>query len=174
MRSLSLALVLVACSPETPPLEGEYGFVATSAIALQCPPDIQGQFMKVFVEGRDSSADCDMEQARQIPLTCEDRQAYLDAVPMVCLGAAAVAGPNLPMLDYLLREEAGEWVDFDAVPVIRCVDGEERTEMLWGDTQVSWVDDQTMQLDLSLTPELTDEVLLAGRVEVELCDLPSE
>jgi hypothetical protein len=170
MRHLPLlSLVLVACGGSEPiQTEGSLGFEFAGALGFVCPPDMQGQFMKVFVEGTEDASACDMDLPRPIPLTCEDRRAYLESVPPICLGAPAAAGANLPMLDYLLVEEEGQWADFDYVPITYCHEGSERTLDLFGNTEVSWLDESTMQLSFDLESETGAETV-SGSVPVEMC-----
>jgi len=171
MRQLALLLFVAGCSSSELPtvLEGDYGFEVRSAVALVCPPDIQGQFWKVFIEGTSPASECDMDLPRAIPVTCAERRAYLDAMNPVCLGSPAAPGERLPMLDYLLEEEGGGWSDFGYVPMITCTDGVEETVALWGDTEVTSLEDDRLLLDFDLGDEDGENSLLSGSVEVEIC-----
>jgi hypothetical protein len=172
MRLLFAILLATGCTGSELPtlLEGPHGFEVRAAVALQCPPDIQGQFMKVFIEGTSPASECDMEFPRAIPVTCEERRTYLEQMHPVCLGALAAPGEHLPMLDYLLELEEGSWVDFDYVPMITCVDGEEELVELWGNTEVILLEDDRLLLDFDLGDESGELSLLSGSVEVEICD----
>jgi len=172
---LAVLFALVACGPEGSVgtvLEGDLGFEVGAVVGLVCPPDPQGQFMKVYVEGVTSASTCDMEHQRQIPTTCEDRQEYLQQVPSVCQGENSAASPNLPMMDYLLQQEApgGPWTDFDYVPMIVCDDtGNEAVVPMYGNTAVTQLEDDLLQLDFTLSNEEGNALLVAGSVEVPIC-----
>jgi hypothetical protein len=171
VRPAALAL-LAACGPTAPtPLGGAHGFEVANAVAIQCPDDVQGQFMKVFIEGTAPAAGCEMDLPRAIPVTCEDRRAYLQSLPQVCLGAPAAPGEGLPMLDVLLEREGEAWVDLDYNPLITCLDGEQASVPTWGEIRVTEPGPGRLRLEIpGLTDEDGGEVLLSGTVDVELCD----
>lgn len=173
--ALVVALASVACTEggggnnDPVVLDGELGFEVSAGVAIICPPDVQGQFMKVWIEGSTPSSTCDMDHPRSIATTCEDRGTYLQQVSNVCLGMGSVASPNLPMMDYLLREEQSGWTSLGYVPMIVCDDaGNEAVEGLYGDTMVS-LDGDTLHLEFDLKDELGQVDLLSGSVDVEVC-----
>jgi len=150
-------------------LDGELGFDVSAAVAIVCPPDPQGQFMKVWIEGSTPDSTCDMDHPRSVPTTCEDRAEYMQQVPDICLGMGSLASPNLPMMDYLLSEGESGWTDLDYVPLIVCDDtGNEAIQGLYGNTTVS-LDEDTLHLEFDLQDEEGLVDLLSGAVDVEVC-----
>ncbi|TNE90081.1 MAG: hypothetical protein EP330_09640 [Deltaproteobacteria bacterium] len=172
VRSL-FVLGLAACASEEPAplaLEGSLGFEVLGGLALVCPEDAQGQFIKVFVEGPGPTSACLDQGGRPMPLTCEARRAYLQADPRVCLGAPAAPGEHLPMLDLLLQEEEGLWSSFDYASLTYCAEGaDERVELFGAIDVIQTEGAPTLSFDLA--SEGSGVHTLAGEVALEVCEL---